>query len=87
MGTLIGRSPLLNRIPTGWLDVNLPSNAGLSNRHPGEEDVGISGDAIRSNDERDMSLKQRFGLIQACVDVIIGAAVNVATAGPGSIDV
>lgn len=58
----------------------------MSDRDLGEEDVGLSEDTIRSNDEGNVSPKQRSGFIQAFIDAIVGAAVAVVIPVRASID-
>lgn len=49
----------------------------MNDRHFGEEDIGLPRDFVRCDDESDMSPKESPRVVEACVDVIVGAAVAV----------
>ena len=48
----------------------------MSDRHLGEEEVGLSGVAAPDNDESNVSPKQRLGVIEACINAIVSGAVT-----------
>ena len=50
---------------------------GMNDRHFGEEDVGLPGDLVRSNDESHVSPKESSCVVAACIDFVVGAAVAV----------
>lgn len=52
----------------------------MHNRHFSEKDIGFSGYAFKSNNENDVFPKKTPGLIQACIDAIVGSAVVVVIA-------
>ena len=49
----------------------------IGDRYLGEEEVGLSGDAVRGNKEGDVSPKERPRVIKAGVDTVVGAAIGV----------
>ena len=51
----------------------------MSDGHFSEEDIGLTGDFMRRDDESDVSPQERSCHVDACVDIIVGtaAAVNI----------
>lgn len=52
----------------------------MGERHFGEEEVGLSRDFVRGNDESDVSPKERPCFVEGCVNTVVGAAVAVSIA-------